>query len=79
MPRNVRNFWLELDVDGSKKQIATGPVRADGGFDLTIKMRHNGEVTHACDIIGRANAAGEITLRIRPQGADADTVICRQR
>ena len=44
MPRNVRNFWLTLDVDGKKQRIATGPQRADGGFNLNIKMRAEGEI-----------------------------------
>lgn len=53
-PRNVRNFWLELTVDGRKSRIACGPVRKDGGFDLVIKQRHKGKVMEVGDIIGRA-------------------------
>lgn len=44
MPRNTRNFWIELQVDGHK-QIATGPRSKDGGFEMTIKLRENGEIS----------------------------------
>ena len=46
MPRNVRNFWIELEVDGKKHKVATGPRRSDGGFTMTIKVRENGEVSN---------------------------------
>lgn len=36
MPRNVRNFWIEGRVDGRSSQIATGPIRSDGGFSLSV-------------------------------------------
>ena len=62
MPRNVRNFWIELIVDGKKTRIATGPVRKDGGFDLTVKMRNDGEIISALSVIGRADE-GKLYLR----------------
>ena len=43
MPKNVRNFWIELEVDGRKTKIATGPRSKDGGFKLILKMRENGK------------------------------------
>ena len=74
MPRNVRNFWIEVYVDGSKKKIGTGPRRADGGFDLTIYQRSAGDIITALDIIGRVTTDGQITLSIRPEGKDQQTV-----
>ncbi len=44
MPRCVRNFWIELDVDGKKEKIATGPKSAGGGFYLRVKVRKEGYV-----------------------------------
>lgn len=44
MPRNVRNFWVEAEVDGRKTPIAFGPQGKDGGFRLTVYMRNQGEV-----------------------------------
>lgn len=46
MPRNVRNFWIELDVDGKKTPIATGPVKKDGVFYLTVSMRNEDGTIH---------------------------------
>lgn len=45
MPRNVRNFWIEAEVDGRKTPIAFGPVGKDGGFRLIVHMRDGGIVT----------------------------------
>ena len=44
MPRNVRNFWLDLDVDG-RSRIETGPRSKDGGFRLTILIRDAGGIS----------------------------------
>jgi len=45
MPRNVRNFWIELGVSGKKQRIAIGPMRPDGGFDMRILIRDQGDVS----------------------------------
>ena len=45
MPRNVRNFWISLNVDGKKHEVATGPRRKDGGFDINIKLREHGHIS----------------------------------
>lgn len=55
MPRNVRNFWIELDVDGRKTKISTGPVRKDGGFRLKIFQRNLGRVMEVVNISGVAD------------------------
>lgn len=44
MPRNVRNFWIELEVDGKQTKIATGPRSVEGGFSLRVRMRQHGAV-----------------------------------
>jgi hypothetical protein len=66
MPRNVRNFWVTMDVDGRKEAVATGPRRADGGIDITIKMRDGGGVVDVCEIVGRVDDKGALTLTIFP-------------
>lgn len=60
MPRNVRNFWIEIDVDGRKERIAAGPVNKDGGFALNIKQRKNGEIINAVTITGQIFSDGTI-------------------
>lgn len=61
MPRNVRNFWLELDVDG-RRTVATGPQAKDGGFSLSIRMRDNGGITRAMQVSGYAEVDGSLRL-----------------
>jgi hypothetical protein len=65
MPRNVRNFWVELDVDG-RSRVATGPRSKDGGFELNIKMRDEGSVKEAVRIVGNALEDGSLELHILP-------------
>ena len=43
-PRNVRNFWLEVEVDGRKKRIACGPVNKQGGMRIVLRQRNKGKV-----------------------------------
>jgi len=63
MPRNVRNFWIELEVDGRKQRIATGPRSKDGGFSLTVKMRDQGEIITALGVEGFACSDNTLVLR----------------
>lgn len=44
MPRNVRNFWLTLKVDGKKTDVATGPRARSGGFRCHVLMRSEGAI-----------------------------------
>ena len=62
--RNVRNFWIDADIDGRAGRMASGPVRKDGGFDLDILARDNGSPVMALRITGRANHDGTLTLRV---------------
>lgn len=55
MPRNVRNFWIELDVDGRGNMVKTGPRRKDGGFDCQFFIRDLGEVKRSIAVIGRVH------------------------
>ena len=69
MPRNVRNFWIELSVDGRSSKIAAGPVNKNGGFELTIKQRDKGGIKDAFTIIGREHNGELITRVYGPDGA----------
>lgn len=50
MPRNVRNFWVEVYIDGRKTNIASGPRRKDGGMVIEIFQRDKGSVKKACTL-----------------------------
>ena len=79
MPRNVRNYWLELTVDGKKTKVATGPVSKTGGFVLDIKMRSCGGVAYKGRLHGTCEAlTGRLSLFWEPaadEGVDPwDTI-----
>ena len=63
MPRHVRNFWLELTVDGKKTPVKTGPVRKDGGFELKVFIRDKGQVKEAGIVRGMAFSNGYLGLK----------------
>ncbi len=69
MPRNVRNFWIEAEVDGKATPVAFGPKNADGGFTLTVKMRDNGGSLAPVHIEGNTSVEGELTLWININGS----------
>lgn len=78
MPRNVRNFWLELRVDGATTAVETGPRAADGGFRLTILQRSKGDIVRAMTVEGR-NVNGELVLVAGIVGQPADMVFRTER
>jgi len=63
-PKNVRNFWLKVQIDGRKSRIATGPVHKDGGFSLRILGRNEGKVVDVCAIEGMADEHGDLLIRM---------------
>lgn len=79
MPRNVRNFWIDCLIDGQATRLSGGPQAKDGGFDLTIKMRDNGGIIEAVDVLGRADASGKLTLTVRRQSDNAELSVIRER
>jgi hypothetical protein len=69
--RNVRNFWVEAEVDGRKERISFGPKAKDGGFGLRIFMREKGGSTRALTITGSVHPPNtpdpvEVTLYVEP-------------
>ena len=68
MPRNVRNFWIEAEVDGRKTPIAFGPQGKDGGFELTVYIRNKGEVEVVLGITGWVLEDGKLCLSAVDKG-----------
>ena len=65
MPRNVRNFWIEAEVDGRMHGFSGGPVSKGGGFRLTVQIRNKGSVTRAGTLYGH-EIDGKLTLAWQP-------------
>ena len=64
MPRNVKNFWATLQVDGSEKTTSRGPRARDGGLLITVKQRHRGQL-HNVLVISCYEHNGLLTTSIR--------------
>jgi len=62
MPRNVRNFWIEVSADGYRQPVALGPRKKDGGFRLTVRQRDRGQVTCPLTLEGYAEPDGRLRL-----------------
>ena len=61
----TRNFWIEADIDGRKSRLTGGPQRADGGFTMVIKMRHEGGIVTAAHVHAHEHN-GKLYLTVRP-------------
>lgn len=73
MPRNVRNFWIDADIDGRKETLSGGPNNKTGGMRAKIYMRDKGSVSHAVTIEATAGKDGHLTLEI--WGSNQDRIV----
>ena len=64
MPRNVRNFWIDCEIDGRTSTLSGGPRSKDGGFHMTIKMRNDGSIEKPLTISGYALKDGSLWLNV---------------
>lgn len=68
MIKNVRNWWVELDVDGRATRTATGPRKPNGGFDVTVFQRDGEDPVVALTVSGIARQDGTLTLKVQDKG-----------
>ena len=47
MPRVVRNFWVESDIDGYKNILSGGGKAKNSGMTVMILHRENGEISNS--------------------------------
>ena len=47
MPRNVRNFWFDAQVDDRAAVVSAGPRARDGGMVIDLFQRNDGDVAPA--------------------------------
>lgn len=64
MARNVRNFWLDISVDGKAAGVSTGPRNKDGGFRCRVLMRADGQIHHGDLTIDGIVVDGLLELRV---------------
>jgi hypothetical protein len=79
MPRNVRNFWLVLEVDGKRARVETGPISKSGGFKLVVLQRDKGSVVRTMEVEGTAKENGQLVLSAYAVGQDGELHVTTER
>jgi len=60
----IKNFYIDCEIDGRKSRLTGGPRAKDGGFNLTIYQRSDGEKIKALSVMGTVRANGDLALDI---------------
>ena len=47
----IRNFWIEVEIDGRKTKLKGGPVSKDGEMKVKLYQRDEGAIHEAVDIV----------------------------
>lgn len=68
MPRVVRNFWVDLTVDGKKAPVGTGPRSRTGGFRCKVLQRADGDIHHEHLIVEGIHVDGLLELKVWVDG-----------
>lgn len=58
----IRNFYIECEIDDRKSKLTGGPRDKDGGFNLTILQRSDGKKTVALKVSGIVRENGDLVL-----------------
>jgi hypothetical protein len=77
MARNVRNVWVEADIDGRETTLEGGPVNRHGGMTMRVYIRDGGHIATAVRISAQAGPDGQITLYVTPSDEIKANVIGR--
>lgn len=64
----IRNFWLDVNIDGRKTNLEGGPRSRFGGFLARINQRDRGSITTPIEIEGIEDD-GELVVKIYIEGA----------
>ena len=68
MPRNVRNSWIDLSVDG-RSDIGTGPVSAEGEMCARFRVRDKGGIVESVTVTTMTTVSGNLFLFVHdPDG-----------
>lgn len=50
MPVNVRPSWVDVQIDGNKKDLSSGPRSKTGNMKATFKVRDRGSVAESVTV-----------------------------
>jgi len=66
----VRNFWVDVTVDGRQTDLSGGPRSKDGGMRATFYVRDSGNIAKALTVDCYTGADGQLTIAIQSDGND---------
>jgi len=66
MPRHVRNFWLDVRIDGRASKLEGGPRAKCGGLEVVLYAREEGEIVRALRISCVALTSGLLVAEVIP-------------
>lgn len=71
---SVRNFWVEVVIDGRKTVLSGGPRSKTGGMNIRIYQRDKGTITQPIYIDCR-ESHGQLSTYIRTlQNGDSNNI-----
>jgi len=74
VPKSVRNFWVETEVDGLARTMASGPRNKKGGFTTKVLVREEGSISDSYLMIeGKADDEGNLLLTVKMHRKDSVT------
>lgn len=77
--KNVRNFWVDCDIDGRESTLSGGPRCKTDGMTVAIKQRNNGEVETVLTVSCFVNTDGDLETYVTDaQGNEITKVITKR-
>ena len=71
----VRNFWIEVEIDGRKTKLTGGPTGKNGGMVIVLYQRQEGKIIQPirihCDTLTDTKT-GEISLCMSVHNSNKD-------
>ena len=43
---NIRNCWVDADIDGRQSSLSGGPRNKEGGMYMVVKIREGGKISN---------------------------------
>ena len=57
----MRNFWIEVKIDGRKTLLKGGPKSKTGGFELTLYQCDRGKSVKSLSLTGKEHEGQLVT------------------
>ena len=70
----MRNWWIELEVDGRAHKLSVGPNETGGGFTLKVYQRSRAKGIEAFQIHGVCNGSELLLHGVDRNGAEVEVV-----